>query len=102
VEYQLRLMNGYYGLQNTFMPVVHIGFIGLRPNIRKGFHIITQEDRSHQIPLMQLPGISLDEDQTQFVLGFADKTVDEILKELRVQQTTTMDLICRPLGTVLL
>jgi hypothetical protein len=83
-ERQIKKMSEYYGPQSTFSPGVHIGFFGMRPNVQKGFNVVVRQGLSHSIPSLQLPVPHLNEMQKKFVLSFAGKTVDEILRELRV------------------
>lgn len=90
-ESQLRNMRYYYGPENSFPSGVHIGFLGMRPNVQKGFNVVVREDRSHVIPSLQLPVRQLSEEHKEFVISFAGKTVTEILNELRSLPPTKSD-----------
>ncbi len=87
VQHLLGKMVGYYGPQSTFRPGVHLGFFGMRPNVQRGFNVVVNEKQTHSIPSLQLPIASLDDQQRAFVMSFAGKSVEEILKELRIPQT---------------
>jgi len=86
-ERQMKNMSEYYGPLSMFQPGVHIGFFGMRPNVRKGFNVIVQKGLSYSIPSLQLPVTQLNEAQKSFVLSFAGMSVVEILQELRAPPT---------------
>jgi hypothetical protein len=93
-EDHLKKMADYYGPQSPFPSGVHIGFIGMRPELQRGFKIMVREKQFHVIPSIQLPVASLDATQMAFVMEFAGKTVNNILQELRfppTPQTIRMD-----------
>jgi len=88
---QLKKMRDYYGPQSAFSSGVHIGFFGMRPNVQKGFNVVVRDDQSHVIPSLQLPITHLTEEQKDFMMSFAGKSVEEILNELRVPQAHKLD-----------
>jgi len=90
-EMQLKKMRNYTGPQCGFPPGVHIGFFGMRPNVQKGFNVVVREDESHVIPSLQLPISYLNDEQREFVMSFAGKSVAEILMELRGAQPHKLD-----------
>lgn len=87
-ERQLGKMRRYNGPSDTFEPGVHLAFFGMRPNVLKGFNVVVPENRPHVIPSMQLPVNVLDDEQKPFVMSFGGRTVDQVLQELRLPQTS--------------
>jgi hypothetical protein len=91
-EMQIKKLAAYHGPVDTFAPGTHIAFLGLRPMLQKGFTIMVKEKKLHAIPSIQLFPDKLSDARRGFVLGFAGKTMDEILSELRIPQTTGLGL----------
>lgn len=91
-EMQIKKLAAYHGPVNTFAPGTHIAFLGLRPMLQKGFTIMVKEKKPHEIPTIQLLADKLSGARNGFILEFAGKTMDEILTELRIPQTTGLGL----------
>ena len=88
-EKHLSRMSSYTGAQRVFTPGVHLAFFGMRPNVRKGFNVVVNENASHTIPSTQLLQTELDASQHEFIHRYMGKTVDEILRELRAPENET-------------